>query len=160
MNNIFTSNFFYLRQFGPVAKGHHRSSHGKYAPTSRSEKAACKGSSTGSHGIGQPCSGKACEILRWDTQIVVRQSSNADGSKKFTNSFNSWVQYVSTFNRLKGSQESTEQTVNRWIQALHSVDFGISFLVWRLFFYAKDLSSNVYEKAGRKGNGWSFIRLN
>jgi len=36
---------------------------------------------------------------------------------------------------------------------IHAIDYAISLLVWRIFFFAKDMSTDIFERAGTKGTG-------
>nr|CAD2123770.1 unnamed protein product [Meloidogyne enterolobii] len=58
---------------------------------------------------------------------------------------------VSALNRIRGSAETNDQTLGRISNAVYSADYGITYLAWRLIYGLKDMTSNAYTVAQRKG---------
>ncbi|KAL7079111.1 hypothetical protein ACQ4LE_001510 [Meloidogyne hapla] len=58
---------------------------------------------------------------------------------------------VATYNRFRGSGETSDQTLDRLSNAVYSTDVGITYYAWRLLFGLMDKTSDIYAYAQTKG---------
>ncbi|KAF7635106.1 hypothetical protein Mgra_00005547 [Meloidogyne graminicola] len=85
------------------------------------------------------------------TNAADKRAEYYGGKLKWIGETRPFQKTISTYNRIRGSGETSDQTLEHLSNALYSADVGFTYLFWRFFFGLKDITLNTYAIAQRKG---------